>query len=105
MSGLLRGRVVWFELPGAGRKPALVVSNNTRNRNLGSALAARITTSDKPAIASVVGLSPTDPLRGRVLCDDLIEVDDDEVVLDGGAVGPLTMRRVEAGLRHALGLP
>lgn len=104
MSELIRGRVVWFELGEVGRKPGVVVSNNTRNRQLGTALVARITTSAKPQLASVIGLSGNDPLQGRVLCDDLIEVYADEVVKDGGALSPATMRAVEDGLKHALGL-
>jgi mRNA interferase MazF len=39
----LRGQIFHVDL-GHGRKPWLVVSNNARNRNLDSVLAARITT-------------------------------------------------------------
>jgi len=104
VSDLIRGRVVWFELPDVGRKPGVVVSNNTRNRQLRSALVARIITSPKPVLESVIELGQSDPLVGRVLCDDLIEVYDDEVVKDGGALAPGTMRAVDDGLRSALGL-
>ena len=83
MSDLVRGRVIWFQLGGVGRKPAVVVSNNARNRALGSALAARITSNPKPLLPSVVELGPDDPLKGRVLCDDLIEVYEEEVLRPG----------------------
>jgi mRNA interferase MazF len=105
MPVLTRGRVVWFRLGDAGRKPAVVVSNNNRNRALGSALTARITTSPKPPLPSVVPLSPADPVAGRILCDDLLEVYADEVLDDGGALSRPTMHLVDDGLRHALGLP
>lgn len=103
-SALTRGRVVWFRLPDVGRKPAVVVSNNHRNRALRSALVARTTTAAKPTLPSIVDLSPRDPLVGRVLCDDLLEVSADEVLDDAGALSPWTMRSVDDGLRHALGL-
>jgi mRNA interferase MazF len=105
MTDLTRGRVIWFELPEQGHKPGLVVSNNARNRNLRSALVVRITTSAKPDIPSIVPLGPADePLVGKVLCDDIIEVYPEEVRRDGGAVSPATMRQVEDGLKHALGI-
>jgi mRNA interferase MazF len=103
---LIRGRVVEANLgANIGRKPLLVISNNQRNRALGSALAARITTSDKPDLASIVTLDRADqPLVGRVLCDDIVEVYADEVERDLGALSPGTMRRVDVGLKAALGL-
>jgi mRNA interferase MazF len=89
---------------GAGRKPYLVVSNNPRNRQLGTALIVRITTTPKPELDSIIELDRSDPLAGRVLCDDItVLFDDDEVVL-AGALSPATMRRVDAGLRTALAL-
>ena len=38
-------------------------------------------------------------------CDDIEVVYDDEVRADLGAISASAMRRVEAGLRAALGLP
>jgi mRNA interferase MazF len=104
VSSLVRGRVIWFELGDLGPKPAVVVSNNSRNRALRSALVARITTTPKQPLASIVELGQADPLTGRVLCDDLIEVYSDEVTRDGGALSPATMRAVGIGLKHALGI-
>ncbi|MGF1664489.1 MAG: type II toxin-antitoxin system PemK/MazF family toxin [Kineosporiaceae bacterium] len=101
---LTRGRVVWFQLGDADRKPAVVVSNDHRNRALDSALTARITSSPKPPLPSIVPLSAADPVSGRVLCDDLLEVYSDEVLDDGGALSLPTMLLVDDGLRHALGL-
>jgi mRNA interferase MazF len=103
-----RGQVVWVELPDVdGRKPYLVVSNNQRNRNLDDVLGVRITTTRKPAhLTSVVTLSPDDhPLVGSVLCDDIYPVFKEEIRGMWGAVTQNTMRRVEDGLRAALGLP
>jgi mRNA interferase MazF len=98
-----RGQVYWADL-GAGRKPYLIVSNNSRNRHLGSALAARITTTTKPPITSVVELGPADPLVGRVLCDDLTVLYPDDHAEPAGALTVATMRRVDAALRVALAL-
>jgi mRNA interferase MazF len=100
-----RGRVYWATLDGM-RKPWLVVSNNPRNRALGTCLAVRITTSQKPELDTIVELGPQDaPLRGRVLCDDIAVLFPSE---DGfehlGAITTGTMLRVDAGLRAALAL-
>lgn len=49
----------------------VVVSNNGRNRSLDTALAARITTSRKPDISSIIPIQPGEPVHGSVLCDDI----------------------------------
>lgn len=100
---LARGRVYYADL-GADDKPYLVVSNNGRNQRLGSALVVRITTSPKPQLESIVGLSPQDPLVGRVLCDNINVLYPDEVKREAGALTQATMIRVAAGLRAALAL-
>lgn len=105
MTDLVRGRVYAAVLSERlGEKPYLVVSNNRRNRALDSVLAVRVTTSQKPELASIVATTPADPIAGRVLCDDLVELWPDEVRRDLGACSPATMRRVGDGLRAALGL-
>lgn len=88
-----------------GEKYFLVVSNNGRNRALNNALTARLTTSRKPALDSIVELGHEDPLHGRILCDDLIQLWPDEVRTHLGALSPTTMAHVNAGLKAALGLP
>ena len=103
MNTFTRGRIYYADL-GVGDKPYLVVSNNGRNRRLGSALVVRITTSEKPPLDSIVQLSPQDPLVGRVLCDDINVLYADEVKRDGGALSMPTMVRVAAGLRAALAI-
>ena len=100
-----RGRVYMADLgEGYGDKPFLVVSNNARNSKLDDCLAARITTSVKPEIPSVVNLSQDDPIVGRVLCDDLVKLYRDELKRDIGALSSQTMARVRAGLCHALAI-
>lgn len=89
---------------GSGRKPWLVVSNNARNRHLDSCLAVRITTTPKPPLKSIVQLGPGEPVVGRILCDDIAVIFDDELVEDRGALSPLTMDAVAAALKVALGL-
>lgn len=100
---LTRGNIYWVDL-GYGEKPFLVVSNNARNRALKTAIVARITTSVKPPLESIVKLSSHDPLVGRVLCDDLETIDEDEVLRHGGALSLHTMQLVDRGLRAALAL-
>lgn len=101
----IRGQVYWATFNEL-RKPWLVVSNNPRNRALGSCLAVRLTTSPKPELASIVRLEPRDaPLVGSVLCDDITLLYPEE---DGfeylSSLSPATMRLVDAGLRVALAL-
>lgn len=104
MTAALRGQVFSCDL-GYGLKPWLVVSNNQRNRNLESILAARITTTDKNAgIPTVVGLNQDDPLVGYVLCDDLVQLYGDELTRSLGALSVGTMRLVSEGLKVALAL-
>lgn len=98
----LRGQVFRVDL-GYGPKPWLVVSNNSRNRNLDTVIAARITTTGRNAgLPTVVPLGSGDPLVGFVLCDDLVPLYRDELTRLLGALGPATMRGVSVGLRIAL---
>jgi mRNA interferase MazF len=102
---LLRGHAYAATLhPEIGEKCYVVVSNNQRNRHLPSALAVRLTTSPKPALDSVVETARDDPVHGRALCDDIVELWRDEVRTDLGVMSPLTMRRIGDGLRAALAL-
>lgn len=98
----LRGQVFRVEL-GHGAKPWLVVSNNARNRNLETVLAARITTTSKHAtVPTVVALSSADPLVGYVVVDDLVQLYRDELTVAVGALSATTMRAVSDALRIAL---
>ena len=102
---ILRGRVVWATIDeSVGRNPYVVVSNNARNQAMQSFLAARITTTRKPDIPSVVILAAGEPLRGSVLCDEVMLMWTDEVIDEVGALSPQAMTAVEAGLRSVLGL-
>jgi mRNA interferase MazF len=106
MTDMLRGRVYRAHLAHIGEdKFFLVVSNNRRNRAFGQVLAARLTTTppkaERPAL---VPLGPEEVMAGWVSCDDIETIYGDEVRADLGAVTPPAMRRVEAGLRAALGI-
>lgn len=106
MTDMLRGRIYRAHLTHIGEdKFFLVVSNNRRNRAFGQVLAARLTTTpprdERPAM---VPLGAGEVMTGWVSCDDIETVYDDEVRADVGAITAATMRRVEAGLRAALGM-
>ncbi|GAA1212992.1 type II toxin-antitoxin system PemK/MazF family toxin [Rhodoglobus aureus] len=104
-TNFLRGQIYAATLPGmTAEKYYVVVSNNGRNRSLGTALVARITTSDKPELASIVRVPFGEPVSGRVLCDDIEDIWEDDVRSLLGAFSPATMRLVDAGLAAALGL-
>lgn len=101
----LRGRVYAVTINDkVGEKYFLVVSNNVRNRGLGSSLAVRLTTTPKPPIPSIVRLGgPDSPFTGNVLCDDIVELWDGEG-RDLGALRAQTMTRVNAALASAIAL-
>ena len=99
----VRSRIYWADL-GYGPKPWVCVSNNIRNQQLETFLAARITTSAKPALDSVVPLAAADPLVGSVLCDDLVQIFSDEITRETGALSLSTMTAVSTGLRAAFAL-
>lgn len=103
---LTRGRVYAAMLDeSVGEKLYLVVSNNQRNRALGSALVARLTTTRKPDYPSIVVLSDAEDFAGsRVLCDDIEDIYEAEVVRDAGALSARAMAAVDDGLRAALSL-
>lgn len=82
----------------------MVVSNDFRNRALGSILAARITTDPKPALASIVELPIGEPAIGRVLCDDIVALDRADLGKTLGALSRRAMDAVDDGLRVVLAL-
>lgn len=106
MSTMVRGRIYRIRLSGLeGEKYFVVVSNNARNRALPSVLGVRFTTSAKPALPSIVEIPDTEVLPGgRVVCDDIVELFDDEVTADMGAVSPAVMAKIDTGLKAALAL-
>lgn len=99
----VRGLVYRADL-GYGLKPFLVVSNNARNQKLDDCLAVRITTTQKPEIASIVPLAPADPLVGFVCCDDINPMYREDIKGQLGALSPQTMLRVANALRAALAI-
>lgn len=100
----VRGLVYRADL-GYGLKPFLVVSNNARNQKLQDCLVVRLTTTQKPELASIIKLGPADaPLVGFVCCDDISPLYREEIKEQVGALSTGTMMRVAAGLRAALAL-
>ena len=107
MTEMLRGRIYRAHLSHIGEdKYFLVVSNNRRNRAFEQVLAVRLTTTpprdERPAM---VPLGPGEIMTGWVSCDDIEVLYENEVRADLGAITAPAMRRVEVGLRAALGMP
>lgn len=98
----LRGQVFRVDL-GHGAKPWLIVSNNSRNRNLETVVAVRVTTTGKHAnVPTVIPLSSADPLVGFIVIDDLIQLYRDELTVPLGVMSAPTMRAVSVAIRIAL---
>ncbi|MBX9642057.1 MAG: type II toxin-antitoxin system PemK/MazF family toxin [Mycobacteriaceae bacterium] len=88
---------------GQGSKPWVILSNNSRNRNLDTVLAARITTTSKNAhVPTVVSLTAADPLVGFVLVDDIVQLYHEELTESLGALSLPTMQEISKALRIAL---
>lgn len=106
MTHLVRGRVYRARPAGFDTdKFFVVVSNNARNRHLDSALVVRFTSSDKPELPSIVEVPEHEVVPGgRIVCDDIYELFDDEVKADVGALSAPTMAAVGEGMKAALGL-
>jgi mRNA interferase MazF len=106
MTAALRGQIYWADI-GKGEKPWVVVSNNVRNRNLSTVLAARVTTTPKTGVPTAVPLGAADPLVGSILADDLIQLFDYEIAAGrpAGALSPATVVKLNKALAIALGLP
>ncbi|WP_448411858.1 type II toxin-antitoxin system PemK/MazF family toxin [Mycolicibacterium sp. XJ647] len=99
---MLRGAVYSAFLPHVGEaKLYVIVSNNGRNRALGTALAARITTSNKPPLDSIVPIDPNEIVHGRVLCDDIELIYPEDIRERCGAFSRPMMRKIDDGLRAA----
>lgn len=101
---LSRGQVVRADINLDQPKLFVIVSNNRRNARLGDVLGARLTTSRKPSIPSIVELGSREAFSGRVVCDDILPLFEDEILAVAGALSPPTMREVGRGLAAALGL-
>jgi mRNA interferase MazF len=106
MTDLLRGRIYRARLSHIGEdKYFLVVSNNRRNRAFEQVLAVRLTTTKpRDSRPALVELGVGEVMTGWASCDDIEAVYEDEAHADMGAIAAQTMRRVEAGLRAALGM-
>jgi mRNA interferase MazF len=106
MTDMLRGRIYRAHLSHIGDdKFFVVVSNNRRNRAFQNVLAARLTTTPpRDARSAMVPLSRGEVMTGWVSCDDIESLYEDEVRADVGAITTAGMRRIEAGLRAALGM-
>jgi mRNA interferase MazF len=102
---LSRGQVVLADVNLDEPKLFVVVSNNRRNQRLPQVLAARLTTTRKPSIPSIVELTHPEVFVGRVICDDIVEIYENEVLEVRGALSPRAMRAVGVGLAAALDLP
>ena len=82
----------------------VVVSNNRRNNALPSVLAVRLTSSAKPDIPSIVPLPQGEVFVGSAVCDDIVELYEDEIKAVRGGLTVNTLRDIEDGLRAALGI-
>lgn len=101
---LLRGQVVVADVALDEPKLFVVVSNNRRNAALPSVLAVRLTTTAKPDIPSVVQLGHPESVIGYAVCDDIVELFEDEVRAVRGGLTSTGLAAIGDGVKAALGL-
>jgi mRNA interferase MazF len=104
VSSPMRGHVYRVDA-GHGPEPWVVVSNNVRNRQLHDVLAARITTTAKPELPTIVRLEPADPVAGVVLADEIEPLLRDELDTSLGPLSQGTIMKLNRALRITLALP
>lgn len=101
----LRGQVWWVRFDDdAGRRPAVIVSNNGRNRSLATVLVVPLSTAPRPDIPTIVRMSPADGATGSAQCDHVREVPIARLAGRAFGLTPATIRAIDEGLREALGL-
>lgn len=101
---LMRGQVIRADIGLDEPKLLAVVSNNRRNAAMPSVLAVRLTTTPKPPMPSVVELGHPEVFTGRIVCDDIIEVFEEEVMAVRGGLTGAALAALNDGLRAALDL-
>lgn len=99
----MRGQIYRVRIAG-DLKSVVIVSNNARNRRLGSVLAVRVTTAPKPSLASIVEIPKGEAVVGRAMCDEVAPVRKELLGAHVGALSREAMRAVDAGLKVALAL-
>lgn len=102
---LSRGQVIQADIGLDEPKLLVVVSNNRRNQHLGSVLCARLTTTAKPDLPSIVPLERPEVFVGCIVCDDIIEVYENEVIGLRGGLSLATLPALNDGLRAAFDIP
>jgi mRNA interferase MazF len=106
-TGPLRGQVFHVDIPGIGPHYWLVVSNNIRNAAFSDVLTVMLTTTPpRSPRPSYVPLDRSrDGFEGWVKCDDLGPIFKSDLGRVSGALSAQTLRAIDAGLGHALGIP
>jgi mRNA interferase MazF len=105
--GPLRGQIFHIDEAGVGPDYWLVVSNDQRNAHLRDVLTVLVTTTppSAPRVSRVRLTAGQDSFEGWADCDDIGPHARAELGPVKGALSSATMRRIEAGLAAALGLP
>jgi mRNA-degrading endonuclease toxin of MazEF toxin-antitoxin module len=103
-----RGAVWTTELPGIGRKPAVILSDHAVTLAL-RPIVARITSVERPrAVPTAVALGPGEvdglPEHSYVLCHDLVTVQTDGLIEHMGTVPRERMIEIEDRLAFVFGV-
>lgn len=106
--GPRRGQIYWLDIPGVGRKPWLVVSNEPINRTgaLDRIVAVRISTVPRTRhLPTVVPLGADEPVPGCVLAGTVMQLRRRWFDAPAGVLSARAMRAVDHALKEVLSLP
>ena len=101
-----RGEIWEWASPAHGLAIVLVVSSDDRNHVFPRTLVCPVSTQiELPALPRTVRLQDAEPVRGRVLCDFIYDVNSGELVRNLGPLSRQAMAAVDAELIAVLDLP
>ena len=110
---VLRGEIYWVEFgtprgsQQGGRRPALVIQNDTGNRSSPTTLVAAITSQQKKSYPFHVDFSAAEselPRNGTVLLEQIRTVNQNILVNKAGELSSARMAEVDQALKVSLGL-
>ena len=85
----------------------VVVSNNRRNQRWSTYLALMLTTTPKDRVAdaglTVVEIDHQQVRHGRVVCDDFVTLESDDIIRADAGLTALMMGEIEKGIHRAIG--
>lgn len=110
---LRRGDIWWVDFgttrgsEQGGRRPALIIQNNTGNVNSSTTIIAAITSKKKgpyPFHVEISALESGLPQDSTVLLEQLLTISQDRLIGQAGSLSQVKIREIDTALQVSLGL-